>query len=551
MRMGKWGFTRFVAAGVAAAAVLGVAGAGAVTVGTNVNITKSSGYEGEPTIAIQQTNTQHVFAAYNTASASGYKKSTDGGATWTNVTTPPSGASCCDNETATDSFGNIFLVDIDASRTNVRLFVSGDGGDTWASLGAMDSVSTQDVDQPAVAANGGEVCVYWNETGGFIKARCATVNGLGSAHVGAFSPEATAPDSTTVDGQFGDIAVGPGGSSGPVTVTYQSDTDINNSQGPGTIYVNTDANGLTGGLSLGSQVAVTGTNVGKLEIIPAQDRRSIDAEANLAYDRSGGTHNGRLYLNYTDENPQNSDDTNIFVRHSDDNGATWSSAVKVNDDATTRSQFFQRLVVDQTTGVVGVSWYDARNDANNNNVQYFGAFSSDGGLTFGTNFQISAGTSNDDYPSANPNDYGDYSWADFHAGTFRPIWIDNSNSTGDNPAGANSFFDVYTSAVTGAPTGITVTRLDASRVANAVAIRWSTAQETGVAGFNLFRAVEGRTTKVNRTLIRAKAAGRAIGATYRFVDRSAPRGATYTYRLQVVALNGTQSWEARATLGRS
>src|SRR5260370_2219028 len=37
---------------------------------------------------------------------------------------------------------------------------------------------------------------------------------------------------------------------------------------------------------------------------------------------------------------------------------------------------------------------------------------------------------------------------DFYGGTFRPIWSDNSNSTGDNADGTLQSLDIYTAAVT-------------------------------------------------------------------------------------------------------
>ena len=46
-----------------------------------------------------------------------------------------------------------------------------------------------------------------------------------------------------------------------------------------------------------------------------------------------------MYLLYTSEEPQESNNTDIQVRHSDDQGDTWSAPVKVNDDAGTNSQF--------------------------------------------------------------------------------------------------------------------------------------------------------------------------------------------------------------------
>src|SRR5205085_11791924 len=120
----------------------------------------------------------------------------------------------------------------------------------------------------------------------------------------------------------------------------------------------------------------------------------IDAEANLAYDRSGGANNGKLYLLYTDETPDESNNTDIFVRTSADDGATWGAAVKVNDDLTVNSQFFPAIHVDQTTGTIGVTFYDCRLDLGvpgpnstnavaNDDTRYFGALSTNAGTSFG------------------------------------------------------------------------------------------------------------------------------------------------------------------------
>src|SRR5262249_47406191 len=139
------------------------------------------------------------------------------------------------------------------------------------------------------------------------------------------------------------------------------------------------------------------------DYIPAQNGRSVDAELGFAWDRSGGVHNGRLYMLYADEFPDESNDMDIYIRYSDDNGSTWSSRARVNDDATTRSQFLPHLAVDQTTGTVGIVWYDSRNDSGsgvgttnaiaNDDAQLWGTITRDGS-TFAPNVQISAGTSN-------------------------------------------------------------------------------------------------------------------------------------------------------------
>ena len=129
-------------------------------------------------------------------------------------------------------------------------------------------------------------------------------------------------------------------------------------------------------------------------------------------------------------------------------GTTWSTPIRVNDDTGTNSQFLPRISLDQADGMIAVTRYDARNSPHNDTAQYFGAFSSDGGATFGANFQISSGTSNQANSIAvlKKADYGDYSGNAFVGGRLVPAWADNSNSTGDNPDAATDF-DVYTAIV--------------------------------------------------------------------------------------------------------
>ena len=81
-----------------------------------------------------------------------------------------------------------------------------------------------------------------------------------------------------------------------------------------------------------------------------------------------------------------------------------------------------------------------------------------------------------------------------------------------------------------------------------VTLRWRATSEFGALGYNVWRFARGKGVKVNRTLIAAKPAERAGGATYRLLDRSVTRGVAYTYRLQVVKTNGTRAWAATAAV---
>jgi hypothetical protein len=237
-------------------------------------------------------------------------------------------------------------------------------------------------------------------------------------------------------------------------VTYQKTTS---GQGGSDIYTAVDPDGL-GPAGFSSAVFAAHSRVGGFDPIPAQPDRTIDDEASLAWDRSGGAHNGRVYLVWTQESPQGSNNTDIELQYSDDDGATWSSAVKLNDDHTTNSQYLPAIALDQATGNLALSWYDARNDLGtggsgdtdgipNDDFQIWGTYSTNGGATFVPNFRISTGTSNAVDAQNDSFDVGDYTHAAFVGGIFRPAWSDNSNSTGTNPDGTLHQLDLYTAAI--------------------------------------------------------------------------------------------------------
>ena len=291
-------------------------------------------------------------------------------------------------------------------------------------------------DQPVVAAGHNSVWVTYNR-GGVNTVVGASDTGLGV--IGAFGPAEAVPGANA--SSFGDISVGP---QGQVMVAFGPNGST------GGVEVATDPDGL-GPLGFSTAVQVAPTNVPGFDHIPAAPNWGIDSEAHLAWDRSGGTHSGRVYLSYLDAPPADLANTLLYVMHSDDGGATWTAPVLVNDDGTSASHFMPGFAVDQTTGVLGATWYDTRGDPTRVNARYFGSVSMDGGDTWTANFPIATGTSNATLaapPAPTRNtDFGDYTGLAFHGGVLVPVWADNSNSTGDNPAGANSSFDLYTALV--------------------------------------------------------------------------------------------------------
>jgi hypothetical protein len=443
----------------------------------NVDITAMTGNEAEDAIAVNPTNPQNVVAMStlpDVPAGLAVGVSFDGGQTWTRQvigTGGDLGEICCDQQLAWDAFGNLWMVYLLNTNGNVPIAVSTDGGLTFSKVveitptkvkgvkaakhGAVKRLREEEhrrgeasADQPSIAVGPNSVWVSWTSyPQQVVQASGAAVTGLGQ--FGAFGPPETVPTSAG-RGNYGDTAVGP---DGQVTVIYQ---DATNGQGGSHIYTATDPDGL-GSAGFANPVFFARSRVGGFDYIAGQPNRSVDAEANLAWDRSGGPHDGRVYAIWTQEVKNESDDMDVMFRYSDDDGATWSKSVRLNDDDTKNSQFNPAVAVDQSTGAVAVSWYDARNDlgqggagdtdgVRNTDVQIWATDSTDGGVTFVPNFQVSEGASNA-IAAGSYFDYGDYTHAAFQSGLFYPAWSDNSNSTGDNPDGTLHQFDLYSAAI--------------------------------------------------------------------------------------------------------
>ncbi len=436
------------------------------TIPLNIDVSQRLGNESEEAIAVNPTNPKNVVIFTNIAEGVNgmfLAVTFDGGKTWNNRIVGTGndvfGDTCCDPSASFDQYGNLFLSWLYNVDQVVPIGLSTNGGLTFkliATISAPSSLlktkSSRDerglfrfVDQETVVTGHNEVWVVFN-AGGPIFATGAPVTGLGQ--VGPFFAGEVVPGTNNCT--YGDVAIGPQGQ------VMNACNLTESGQGGGKVFINVDPDGL-GPAPFGDRVELADTHVGGFDFIPAQPDRSVDAEVGLAWDRSGGPHTGRVYAIYTLEQPNESNNMDIYLRYSDDNGTTWSTPKRLNDDNTVNSQFLPKIALDQSTGNIAVTWYDCRNDLGlggpgdtdgipNDDAQYWGTYSTDGGQTFAPNFQISAGTSNS-HDSGNHIDYGDYSGLSFYGGTIWPSWSDNSNSTGNNPDGALSKLDIFTAPI--------------------------------------------------------------------------------------------------------
>ncbi|MEE9350424.1 MAG: sialidase family protein [Flavobacteriaceae bacterium] len=134
-----------------------------------------------------------------------------------------------------------------------------------------------------------------------------------------------------------------------------------------------------------------------------------------AVDLSKNQHKGTIYINFSDQR-NGTDDTDIFIVKSTDNGNTWSQPLRVNKDKTKTHQFFTWMSVDAKTGYVYIVYYD-RSKYKDTQTDVVLAVSKDGGSIF-TNTTIS------EKPfTPNPGVFfGDYNNISAYNGVIRPIW---------------------------------------------------------------------------------------------------------------------------------
>ena len=443
-----------------------------ITPGVDVNVSQVGGHQLNTQIAINPLNPSEIVIVGDSGTNSStdilFYISEDGGTSWTQKALGASqdgisfGFTRSEPSVAFDGYGNIHVGYVVENIAAIYAF-TGDGGDTFITQSFDDdgfiprphltvgpSSVVADVDNQVWLTFERER--QFGETFQFFD-RFAVVTGT------VFG-EGIAPVLNTQSVVFGDtsfeyFAYPAVDTNGGLTIVRQR--AFSTSSGTNTIILNRDVNGIGNGVVLGNDMTVVTTNSQIRESFAADVSNSaIGASAQIAYDRSGGQFDGRLYLVYVNESPDESDQADVFLKYSDNHGTNWSPPIRIND-VTTGTQFLPSLSVDPILGLVVVGWYDTRNDIagsgtdtnsqSSNEVQYFIASSSDGGVTFSPNVIVSDGVSSD---NRNPtfDGFGANTAVTAYDGDAYVAWADNSNSTGDNPntvfgGGLGTFMDIY------------------------------------------------------------------------------------------------------------
>lgn len=423
----------------------------ALVVGPNVNISNLGGAQSEVGIAVNPTNTQNLVAVSNNIadlSRLGAWFSTDGGATWTanfideNEDGFGANDSRFDPNVAFDSDGNVYVV-YSTTGTGNRLLLarSTDGGQNFNQVTTVTTdagpnnlhtamVTTRSDGGPSTAD---DVLVTWSRPQGGGESIEAAL----SLDAGATFPTVNSNINDALQRTFLPwAAVDANGN-------FQMVWEVNQGGGAGVILHDTlDGTTLADGVNNQVTTVQLTDFAAATSKIPAQPDRGLFSVSTVDIDRS----TGRIIVAYTDRPNTSSNDTDIYVRFSDDGGANWSARTQVNDDATTTSQFMPRLSIDQVTRFASIVWYDARNDATNNQqVDVYVSVSTDGGVSWSGSQLVTTAASDESTANAarNGNNYGEYFGLIANNGVAYAGWTDAraANFT----AATNE--DVYTATI--------------------------------------------------------------------------------------------------------
>jgi hypothetical protein len=396
----------------------------------------------ESDIRVNYWDPTKIISASNNISGSGAQAqfySTDGGATWGQTSLPlqPGDAFHSDPTVEWTSDGTAWstTIGIDSSFRvlHMRAYKSTDNGATWTFDATFSGSQTNTdkqiiwVDHSATSPYRDNLYAIWHN--GFPAFMSRRTGPAGSwqtpIQVSGAESSGTAIGADVKTNAYGDVF-----GFWPTTGNQK-------------IFVVKSTNG---GASYGTPVQVGTTFTGFDIGIPAMnDRRALvyvsggayrTASKNLVYaswtDLSGAT-GCASSANEPGANTASTCKSRVWFARSTDGGATWSPAVKINDQASLNDQFNQWLVVDEATGALEIIYYDTVGDPGRKKVDVWLQSSFDDGVTWSPAVKVTSAQTDETAATADPagNQFGDYNSLSGIAGQFFPSWTDRRSNASE------------------------------------------------------------------------------------------------------------------------
>jgi len=339
----------------------------------------------EPSIAVDPTNPNKIAIAwrqFNNVSSNfrqgGWGYSSDGGVTWHFPGVLQNNVFRSDPVMKSDETGVFFYLSLQ-SNVNQSFFCD----DVWGSVNGGQTWTEQSPDR---GAHGGdkEWFTLDRTSGPGHGFQYQFWTGFFACDSGAFSRSTNAG------------------------ITWQTPIGIPNSMQWGTLDVASNGNLFVGGSNAGSSFwcsrssnaqnggqtptfdQTTSVNLGGSLVQGGINGVGLCGQVFMTVDRSGGPTNGNIYMLASVEPNGASNGTDVMFARSTNGGVSFSAPHRVNDDPINQNKWHWLGTISVApNGRIDVEWLDTRNAANNTDSQLFYSYSTDGGVTWAANIQVS------------------------------------------------------------------------------------------------------------------------------------------------------------------
>ncbi len=312
--------------------------------------------------------------------------STDGGLTWVSQNEGPGGVGNNGDPAAVIDLNGTFYVGYIHDSGGMGVSYSTNMGASWTHV-AVTTASGQDknhlmVDNVAASPYAGRVYNAWVDLGGGANDNDIVFSYSSSG--GATWSTITNISNNVAAGSHNqgcNIQTGPNGELYVCWSVYDAFPADETALG-----FNRSTDG--GATWVGEARVVTGIRGHRNTSLPNTSIRR-NSFPSMAVDVSGGPRDGTIYMVWTNVGVPgvNTGEPDIYLVKSTNQGVNWSTPARVNDDATTNSQWFPWISCDPVTGDLSVVFYDRRDDAGNSLTTEYVAHSIDGGATW-ENFRV-------------------------------------------------------------------------------------------------------------------------------------------------------------------
>ena len=391
--------------------------------------------ESENSIFVDPSDNEHVLNSNNSTSWSGgfagnlyganYFLSEDGGLNWGGSHQGAGGSNSGDPTTAINLEGERMYVNYISNPGGMGISYSTNDGTSWTTKtvapnpGQLADKNHMWIDNSASSPYEGNLYVAWTAFGGSNNNDIVIASSTDEGNAWTSPMNISSDVNAGSHNQGVNIQTGPDGQVYACWIIYDGWPTDETAIG---FTKSTD-----GGATFSTSTRII-DNIRGIRTSGVQKSMRVNSFPVMAVDISSGPNSGNIYIAWTNigEPGINSGTMHhVYMIRSEDEGATWSDPVKINQDpfGDGKKHYLPWITCDPVTGILSAIWYDDRN-VGGNQCEVYCANSFDAGETW-EDFKVSDVSFTISPIAGLAGDYmGDYLGITAHGSMVYPVWTD-------------------------------------------------------------------------------------------------------------------------------